>query len=35
VRAGLEWTIAGGVPYHVPTLTARIKEIVDTAKGAK
>jgi imidazolonepropionase-like amidohydrolase len=33
VRAGLEWTIAGGVPYHVPTLTARIKQIVDSAKG--
>ncbi len=35
VRAGLEWTIAGGVPYHVPTLSARIKAIVDEAKGAK
>ena len=33
VRAGLEWTIAGGTPYHVPTLTARIKQIVDSAKG--
>jgi cytosine/adenosine deaminase-related metal-dependent hydrolase len=33
VRAGLEWTIAGGVPYHVPTLTARIKQIVDDAKA--
>ncbi len=33
VRAGLEWTIAGGVPYHVPTLTARIKAIVDAAKA--
>jgi cytosine/adenosine deaminase-related metal-dependent hydrolase len=32
VRTGLEWTIAGGVPYHVPTLTARIKAIVDSAK---
>ena len=32
-RAGLEWTIAGGVPYHVPTLSARIKQIVDSAKG--
>ncbi|MBM3908942.1 MAG: amidohydrolase family protein [Gemmatimonadetes bacterium] len=31
-RAGLEWTIAGGVPYHVPTLSARIKAIVDSAK---
>ena len=35
VRAGLEWTIAGGVPYHVPTLTARIKEIVDQAREKK
>ena len=34
VRAGLEWTIAGGVPYHVPTLSARIKQIVDAAKRA-
>ncbi len=33
VRAGLEWTIAGGVPYHVPTVSARIKQIVDAAKG--
>ena len=33
VRAGLEWTIAGGVPYHVPTVSARIKQIVDSAKG--
>lgn len=32
VRAGLEWTIAAGVPYYVPTLTARIKAIVDSAK---
>jgi imidazolonepropionase-like amidohydrolase len=32
VRAGLEWTIAGGVPYHVPTLSARIKAIVDAAR---
>ena len=32
VRAGLEWTIAGGVPYFVPALTARIKQIVDEAK---
>ncbi len=32
VRTGLEWTIAGGVPYHVPTLAARIKAIVDSAK---
>jgi imidazolonepropionase-like amidohydrolase len=31
-RAGLEWTIAGGVPYHVPTVSARIKQIVDDAK---
>ena len=34
VRAGLEWTIAGGVPYHVPTLVARIREIVAQAKAA-
>src|SRR5450759_1497999 len=32
VRAGREWTIAAGVPYYVPTLTARIKAIVDSAK---
>jgi len=34
VRAGLEWTIAGGVPYHVPTLVARVQEIVAQAKAA-
>ncbi len=33
VRAGVEWTIAGGVPYYVPSLTARIKQIVDSAKA--
>lgn len=33
VRAGLEWTIAGGTPYYVPTLTARIKQIVEEAKA--
>ena len=33
VRAGLEWTIARGVPYYVPALTARIKAIVDAAKN--
>jgi hypothetical protein len=32
VRAGLEWTIAAGVPYHVPTLVNRIREIVELAK---
>jgi hypothetical protein len=32
-RAGVEWTIAGGVPYHVPALSARIKQIVDSAKA--
>ncbi|MEK6611390.1 MAG: amidohydrolase family protein [Gemmatimonadota bacterium] len=32
-RAGLEWTIAAGVPYHVPTLSSRIKQIVDEAKA--
>ncbi len=35
VRAGIEWTIAAGVPYHVPTLVARIQEIVAAAKAAK
>jgi len=28
----VEWTIAAGVPYSVPALTARIKQIVDDAK---
>jgi imidazolonepropionase-like amidohydrolase len=32
VRAGLEWTIAAGVPYYVPAVSARIKAIVDAAK---
>ncbi|MEK7241059.1 MAG: amidohydrolase family protein [Gemmatimonadota bacterium] len=32
-RAGLEWTIAAGVPYHVPALSARIKQIVDSARA--
>ena len=29
---GVEWTIKGGIPYHAPTLMARVKEIVAQAR---
>jgi hypothetical protein len=29
---GIEWTIKDGIPYHGPTLMARVKEIVAQAK---
>jgi cytosine/adenosine deaminase-related metal-dependent hydrolase len=32
VRTGVEWTIKGGIPYHVPTLAAEIREMVRKAK---
>jgi imidazolonepropionase-like amidohydrolase len=31
---GIEWTIKGGVPYHVPTLLREVREMVATARGA-
>jgi imidazolonepropionase-like amidohydrolase len=32
---GIEWTIKGGVPYHVPTLMREVKDMVATARAAK
>ncbi len=32
---GVEWTIKDGIPYHAPTLMARVKEIVAKARAAK
>jgi hypothetical protein len=33
---GVEWTIKDGIPYHAPTLMARVKQIVaDARKAAK
>jgi imidazolonepropionase-like amidohydrolase len=29
---GVEWTIKDGIPYHAPTLMARVKEIVAQAR---
>ncbi len=29
---GIEWTIKDGIPYHVPTVSARIRELVTAAK---
>ena len=29
---GIEWTIKDGIPYHVPVLMARVKELVAQAK---
>src|ERR1041385_6641466 len=29
---GVEWTIKDGIPYHAPTLMARVKDIVAQAK---
>ncbi len=31
---GVEWTIKDGIPYHAPTLMARVKEIVAQARAA-
>jgi hypothetical protein len=31
---GIEWTIKDGIPYHAPTLMARVKEIVARARQA-
>ena len=30
---GFEWTIKDGIPYHAPTLMARVKEIVAQARN--
>jgi cytosine/adenosine deaminase-related metal-dependent hydrolase len=32
---GVEWTIKDGIPYHGPTLTKEIKEIVTKARGER
>ena len=29
---GVEWTIKDGIPYHAPTLMARVKQIVAQAR---
>ncbi len=29
---GVEWTIKDGIPYHAPTLMARVKEMVAQAR---
>jgi imidazolonepropionase-like amidohydrolase len=31
---GVEWTIKDGIPYHAPTLMARVKTIVAEARAA-
>jgi imidazolonepropionase-like amidohydrolase len=32
---GIEWTIKDGIPYHVPTLTKEIKEMVTKARSER
>ena len=32
---GIEWTITGGVPYHVPTLMREVKDMVAAARAAR
>jgi hypothetical protein len=32
---GIEWTIKDGIPYHVPTLTKEIKEMVLKARAER
>ena len=32
---GVEWTIKDGIPYHAPTLLAKVKEMVATARKAR
>jgi len=32
---GIEWTIKDGIPYHVPTLTKEVKDMVTKARGER
>ncbi|MBK8304042.1 MAG: amidohydrolase family protein [Chloracidobacterium sp.] len=32
---GIEWTIANGIPYHVPTLSAEVRKLVADARLSK
>jgi hypothetical protein len=32
---GIEWTIKGGIPYHVPTLMKQVKEMVAKARAER
>ena len=32
---GIEWTIRDGVPFHVPTISAEIRQMVADAKRAR
>ncbi|HEV7699742.1 MAG TPA: amidohydrolase family protein, partial [Pyrinomonadaceae bacterium] len=32
---GIEWTIKGGIPFHVPTISAEVRAMVAGAKKAK
>jgi cytosine/adenosine deaminase-related metal-dependent hydrolase len=32
---GIEWTIAGGIPYHAPTIAAEVRELVRQARQRK
>ena len=32
---GIEWTIKDGIPFHVPTISAEIKDMVKKARAAK
>jgi hypothetical protein len=34
-RAGIEWTIKDGIPYHAPTLAAEVREMVRSAKARR
>jgi len=32
---GIEWTIRDGVPFHIPTISAEIRQMVADAKRAR
>lgn len=34
-KAGIEWTIKDGIPYHAPTLLSEVRKIVQDARSAK
>jgi len=34
-KAGLEWTVKDGIPYHAPTLATEVRRLVSEARGKK
>jgi hypothetical protein len=32
---GIEWTVKDGIPYHVPTLLAEVRQVVGKARSQR